>query len=152
MFDTESLPTWGQCFEIGVDIIDCEHKMMLSALNDFLLSVEHDLGERLSQRVFTVLVNYTKSHFENEEQLMSDIGYDLLERHRGRHKRFLDRLDDARRLFESGRPVRAALIELFRDFLDRHVAVHDAAIAAFARQLPRAVSQYGRISDQSGGR
>ena len=151
MSDTESLPIWDQSFGIGVDIIDCEHKMMLSALNDFFLSVELDLGERLSKQVFKVLVNYTKSHFENEEQFMGDIGYDLIEQHRGRHKRFLDRLDDARRLFESGRPVRTALVELFRDFLDRHVAVHDAAIAEFARQLPRAVSQYGRLSDESGG-
>ncbi len=145
MSDNEMLPTWSRTFEVGLERIDCEHKMILSALTDFLITVENDLGQRLAIRVLRVLYNYTKSHFENEEQIMRDIEYELLDEHHWWHGEFLERLEGVRDRFQSGENVCESLIGLFRNFLHQHILVDDAKIGEFARGLPQAISAFGRL-------
>ncbi len=133
MPDEEALPIWDRSCETGIELIDCEHKMILSALKDFLITVQNDLGDRLSAQVLLVLCNYTRSHFENEERIMLDIGYAELDEHRIQHGEFLKRLHEARARFEGRQDVRRELVGLFQDFLYRHILIDDAKIAERVR-------------------
>ncbi len=143
MSDMESAPIWSPYFEIGDPVIDGEHKMILSALTDFFITVNNDLGERLSQSVLIVLYGYFKGHCENEEQLMGEIAGTGFEHHRAEHRRFLERLTDIRQRFTDGQEVRPALSQFFHDFLHRHVLTEDLKVAERARDDRRPASPLG---------
>ena len=133
MSDATDPPRWDQSSAIGIELVDYEHRMIFSALNDFLITVQAELGERLSRQVLVVLCNYTRAHCENEENIMREIDYDLLDAHRQQHRDYLDRLQNLRRHFGDGQDIRADLITLFRDFLHRHVRTDDRGMADAAR-------------------
>ncbi|MEI7610581.1 MAG: hemerythrin domain-containing protein [Rhodospirillaceae bacterium] len=139
----ERAPIWSPYFEIGDPVIDGEHKMILSALTDFFITVNNDLGERLSLSVLIVLCGYFKGHCENEERLMGEIAGTGFEHHRAEHRRFLERLADIRQRFTDGKEVRPALSQFFHDFLHRHVLTEDLNVAERARGDNRPASPLG---------
>jgi len=150
MADQGTFPIWNRAFEVGVEFIDHEHKMIFSALKDFSITLEHDLGERLSAQVFLVLYNYTRSHFENEERFMRDIEYGHIDVHHIQHKNFLERLNDLRETFSNGHRIQDELSALFFEFLHNHVLVDDAKIAAKVKTLPPALSELGWLPNPLG--
>lgn len=83
---------WNERYNIGVDIIDKEHKKLFSILNKLF-----DFGrqEEKSQWVCQEAVKYFKDHalqhFADEEAYMFSIDYAGLEMHRRIHKNFRER-------------------------------------------------------------
>lgn len=83
---------WNERYNIGVDIIDKEHKKLFSILNKLF-----DFGrqEEKSQWVCQEAVKYFKDHaiqhFADEEAYMFSIDYAGLEVHRRIHKNFRER-------------------------------------------------------------
>ena len=83
---------WNERYNIGVDIIDKEHKKLFSILNKLF-----DFGrqEEKSQWVCQEAVKYFKDHalqhFADEEAYMFSIDYPGLEVHRRIHKNFRER-------------------------------------------------------------
>ena len=80
---------WQERFNIGVDIIDREHRKLFSILNKLLAFSEQ---ESKSQWVCEEGVKYFKEHamkhFSDEEKYMELIAYEDLETHRRLHRGF----------------------------------------------------------------
>lgn len=80
---------WNEEYNIGVDIIDKEHKRLFKIINK-LFSFKED--EKDSQWACQEGVKYFKGHavkhFLDEETYMESIGYEGLEQHRRLHKGF----------------------------------------------------------------
>ncbi|MCI8490727.1 MAG: response regulator [Lachnospiraceae bacterium] len=80
---------WQERFNIGVDIIDREHRKLFSILNKLLAFSEQ---ESKSQWVCEEGVKYFKEHamrhFAEEEVYMASIGYNGFETHRRVHDNF----------------------------------------------------------------
>ena len=128
MPDDKALPTWNRNYEIGRDEIDREHELIFSALMDFQVAVDNNLGERLIRQVFGVLYSFVKNHFRNEEQIMRDAGFALLDAHRDQHDYFLTQLGELRTRFDDGETIGPALGALFSRYLNRHIPNWDAEI------------------------
>ncbi len=83
---------WNERYNIGVEIIDREHKKLFSILNKLF-----DFGrqEEKSQWVCQEAVKYFKEHaiqhFADEESYMASIHYEGLKTHRHIHKNFRER-------------------------------------------------------------
>lgn len=82
---------WNKQYEIGIDIIDKEHRKLFRILNKLF-----DFGqqERKSQWVCREAVKYFKDHalqhFLDEEGYMESVGYAELEMHKRIHRNFRD--------------------------------------------------------------
>ncbi|MDE6363066.1 MAG: response regulator [Lachnospiraceae bacterium] len=83
---------WNERYNIGVEIIDREHKKLFSILNK-LLDFGHQ--EEKSHWVCQEAVKYFKEHaiqhFADEEDYMASIHYEGLKTHRHIHKNFRER-------------------------------------------------------------
>lgn len=83
--------TWNNRYNLGVDIIDKEHKKLFGILNKLF---EFGQQEEKSQWVCQEAVKYFKDHaiqhFIDEEAYMASIGYAGLDIHRRIHKNFRD--------------------------------------------------------------
>jgi hemerythrin-like metal-binding protein/diguanylate cyclase (GGDEF)-like protein len=122
---------WSPRYEVGVDVLDGQHRELLEHINrlgDALRS-----GQDFDQLVDTLkeLVRYTEHHFGTEERLMDELGA-RSERHRAEHRRLLDSLMRfTLRLDADGVMQSAAFLQ---DWLYRHIDEVDRPFAAFLRK------------------
>ena len=80
---------WTANMEIGCRSIDTDHRSIITLLNAIIdanqAADRPRLGELLAQ-----LGDETVAHFRDEEQWMSEIGYQLIDEHKAEHRRLLD--------------------------------------------------------------
>ncbi|MEG3620023.1 hemerythrin family protein [Magnetovibrio sp. PR-2] len=87
----------------GSVFIDEEHKKILDVINHCLEIVEtKDAESKKFEDALRTLIHDVRSHFENEEQLLKDMGYDGLEKHKAHHAQSLHDLDTALDIVRSG--------------------------------------------------
>lgn len=65
-----SLITWQDSYSVGVDLIDNDHKLLVSLINQLNDAISEDEGRDVVGSVLNVLVEYTVSHFGREELLL----------------------------------------------------------------------------------
>lgn len=81
---------WNDCYSVGDDKIDDQHKLFLKYINDYhssMILCKADVHETLKR-----LINYAKNHFEYEKMLMEKIGYPDSNQHNEKHDLVLNKL------------------------------------------------------------
>lgn len=80
---------WQDRFNIGVDIIDREHRKLFTILNKLLTYNENDEKSRWAyQEGIKFFKGHAMKHFAEEELYMASIGYDGYDTHRHIHDTF----------------------------------------------------------------
>ncbi|HTH13904.1 MAG TPA: hemerythrin family protein, partial [Spirochaetia bacterium] len=90
-----TLLTWNAGFLTHLPTVDAQHRQLVHLVNAFVsLLVEEDQNEVAAVAVLEELVAYAGAHFEEEEQLMEDVGLDprFLDLQRTAHQSFTARL------------------------------------------------------------
>lgn len=78
---------WQDSFDIGVDLIDGQHRRIADYINQLDEAI-HDDDIASVYRILEMLKDYTLDHFTFEEQLMERAGFPLLDSHIAVHRRF----------------------------------------------------------------
>ena len=80
---------WDDSYEIGVDFIDKEHRLLFSRMNKLLkLSETEEKSEWACREGVKYLKNHNVEHFEHEEAYMLSTRYSDFEIHRRLHDDF----------------------------------------------------------------
>lgn len=80
---------WHDKYNIGVDFIDKEHKVLFSTMNKLLrINENEEKSEWVCQEGVKYLKNHTLEHFEHEEEYMRSINYSEYEIHKRLHDDF----------------------------------------------------------------
>ena len=83
---------WKKQYNLGVDIIDREHKKLFSILNKlFDFGRQDEKSHWVCQEAVKYFKEHTLQHFANEESYMASINYAGLETHKRIHKNFRER-------------------------------------------------------------
>ena len=134
---------WTPELEIGIRVIDGQHHRIVDYINALDEAQKTDNRDQVG-RVIEDLIDYTYSHFEFEEALMEEAGYDALSIHQSTHLAFRERVDGLKNRFVAGEDVAGDLIELLQTWLIRHIMSDDQSYAALVRQkMPRIENQEG---------
>jgi hemerythrin len=109
----------------SVDLCDNQHKELfnrVNALNDAVINKDRgDIGNRLDN-----LVNYVVEHFETEERLMEERGYNGLNKHRQEHDLLVRTCTDIQDKFHAGEMViEEGTMKYIKDWLDHHIPIID---------------------------
>ncbi len=129
------LLTWNSASSVGVQAMDAQHSILMDALND--------LRERLVQGAdheqvcdsLSRIVEYTRQHFANEEQLLEQHGYPELGPHRAAHRRLLQQIAETTQRIESGEPVEiSSLISFLRHWFNDHIELFDQRYGAWLNE------------------
>lgn len=132
---------WTDDLEIGVVLIDTQHRELFSRAAAFLAATERGEGKAHVLETLGFLAGYAVSHFEAEEALMRDSGYPELSAHRREHQAFHATLHDLTMAF-----ARQGLSDLLAAstsrklvaWLDDHVRTTDRALGSWVRNRPTA--------------
>ena len=131
------MPTeWTRSLEIGVPVIDAQHRNLLRLLNELGGVVQSDAqGDfHVVDDVFNELELYIRDHFRDEEELMQRIGYEFNEQHRKEHRELSEQVTQYRSLFSGGKIGPREMHEWLLRWLLTHIAGSDTLIADFMRR------------------
>ena len=81
---------WNDKYNVGVSIIDEQHRGIVTAINTLFEFVRQGHGQEALKPTFLVLKQYTQLHFKTEERILREVQYPDLEAHLGLHKKLID--------------------------------------------------------------
>jgi hemerythrin len=97
-----------------------------------LVNLADESSDRDFARMFGILIEHTRKHFEQEDRLMTDSAFPAIAEHRDEHQRILGELEQFRKRVDRGllafgrNYIRGSLAEWF----PLHAATMDSALAA----------------------
>jgi diguanylate cyclase (GGDEF)-like protein/hemerythrin-like metal-binding protein len=128
-----SLPLiiWSAAYDVGIEMIDKEHRQLAKHVNDFASSLRRGDDPATIADKLAALFSYTQYHFESEERLMLAHGFADAATHREIHARFLDDL----RSFSVGCDTRSLSLttRFLQEWLLRHIDGADRKLATELR-------------------
>jgi hemerythrin len=84
---------WSSEFEVGVELIDRQHRELIARINKLLAAIRAGKGREETFVVMRFLQEYVVEHFSAEEQFMLRHNYDEYEEHKKIHDSFIADLD-----------------------------------------------------------
>lgn len=129
---------WSDDYKIGIDIIDNEHKSLVSSFNRFVDQINQYEEAATIKYGLDILESYISYHFKHEEDIMAKVGYPGLEVHVAFHNALIDDLMDLKAALFKRKLTGAQFCDLFRKWLPEHVMDQDTRIAEFVRHRPDA--------------
>jgi hemerythrin len=80
------LIVWKPDYNLGIPIIDEQHRGIVSTINSLCYAIQNKHGNQMLQPVISMVNEYTRIHFEVEEDFLQRCGYPDLESHCTLHK------------------------------------------------------------------
>ncbi|KAL9649644.1 hypothetical protein ABK040_003321 [Willaertia magna] len=133
---------WSSNFELGVLLIDSQHKMLVKLINQ--LSVAITEGDKANIAiVFDHVAGYTEFHFTAEERLMDQHHYQQSQKgpHKEAHKKFVEKVTDLKDELLGAEDVEAVgmeALEFLKDWLVNHILKVDRILCTYIldKKLP----------------
>jgi len=146
---------WTDEYELGIPVIDSQHKRIIDYINRVYDALENDANQDEINEVLTHLVDYTFSHIAFEEAMLEEVDYEDLSAHQLTHKTFTRLIENLRFRAQQGEAVGAELAAFLKNWLLSHIMSEDLryvdAVNAYLnggeperrhRWLHRAVTRY----------
>ncbi len=117
---------WREQYSVGVPRMDQQHKKLIGILNQLFDAMMNHHAFEVTEPLVKQLVEYTQTHFADEEALMAATGFPGLNEHREQHRRLIERVQKqvalaaGKDLFQ---PVQ--LLHFLNDWLTVHIQQED---------------------------
>jgi hemerythrin-like metal-binding protein len=134
-FSKGGIIEWQPAYNLNISSIDKQHRMLVSIIQQLQEAMlEARVGEIVGP-LFKAMNQYTKFHFQYEEQLLEKHGYADLEPHRKQHAALVRELQQLEKKYGSGElSAGAPVMQFLRTWLLDHIGEHDKAYASFLRE------------------
>lgn len=121
---------WTEQFSVGVEEIDNQHKILIDLIDRLYQAAVKRQDKELTAEVLATLIDYTKTHFALEEDLLKLSGYPAFAVHQQEHVRFVQKIADLSSKFQvENRSVTLELIKFLNNWLSGHILNTDKAYA-----------------------
>jgi hemerythrin-like metal-binding protein len=123
---------WKSDYSVGIASIDAQHRKLIDLINSLQTAVDYSTGEAFERKALDELVDYTKTHFKFEEDMMEQNGYPDFESHRESHVRMIAKVDEvieAYRRDQDGAMQQA--LDFLKDWLINHINGTDKQYSSF---------------------
>jgi len=132
-----SILTWNDQLLVGIESVDNQHRHLVALINR--LDELNALGADLQTVLETVkqLVEYTVEHFQHEEQLMMEAGFNprMQDQHCQQHQEFIDKMQQVHVEAQSDVSVISKdLLDFLVDWLCHHILKTDKLMAISLNQ------------------
>ena len=119
----------------GNEMIDSQHKELISKINDLLVSCEERSNQSGAAKMLNFLADYTDYHFKEEEELQRSLDYPGFKEHLAKHQELRDTVQELHEMLEDEEGPTEAFVEKVtekvRDWLYYHIQTFDRSVAEF---------------------
>lgn len=118
--------TWDDKLSVGIDAIDEDHKQLISYINMLQTAVMYPAGETYERQALDNVVEYTRYHFQREEELMREFNYPDFAAHQKTHESMIAKVNEYMQRYESDREETIGdLTRFLKGWLINHIAGTD---------------------------
>lgn len=129
-----SLFEWKDSYNVNVGIIDEQHKVLVSLLNNLHDSMSQGKGKEVLSVILNDLVNYTKTHFATEEKLMSQTVYTKTHSHMAEHEGLTKKAIELNDDYKNGKVTMSIeVLNFLKDWLKNHILVMDKELGQYLK-------------------
>lgn len=130
---------WDDSFNIGIGLVDNQHKIIFDLINDLANAFEVMADKRIIDTLFDVIENYVFRHFEAEEELIAP--HQGAMEHTLEHYGLIKEFRKFRLSFRNSSSANSSAHDFLVDWFARHIIEHDVPffrqIAAGVESAPR---------------
>ena len=122
------LITWGPKLEIGIGIIDSQHRRLVNLINQLDEAIAEGRGSEVVGETLKGLIDYTHTHFRTEQELLKENNYEDYALHCREHRIFTDQIEIYRdRLSAGSMRISSDVMGYMRGWLLTHIGSSDRA-------------------------
>lgn len=126
---------WDDSMSVGVEAFDAQHKELIATIDEFAQAFFDGQGSQVLSRIFGHLIAFMKTHFQEEENLMVQYGYEDYGTHREEHKELVRKLNELQvRHQERDRNVPSETFHFLKVWFMHHVLETDMKYRDFFRE------------------
>ncbi|WP_241238891.1 bacteriohemerythrin [Colwellia sp. Arc7-635] len=119
--DTNEI-VWKDDYSVGIDSLDNDHKKLINLLNQFSTAYDYAMSEEYERQALKDLIDYTKYHFDREEQLLEQHHYPDVVAHKAQHKKMIEQVDGFMDLYnEKGHDALNEISLFLSNWLINHI-------------------------------
>lgn len=124
---------WNDSHNLGVPIIDEQHRGIVSTINSLFHALGNKHGEDVLKPIAITMQEYTKIHFATEEDLLARSAYPSLEAHRQLHNKLIqENFLTAKTSMRLGDPRR--FLVFLKDWWLNHINRQDRLFAEHVKE------------------
>jgi len=129
-----ALITWDDSIKVGLWTIDTQHERWVGFINDLYEAMLAGKGKTVLRQTLAAMVDYTRTHFADEEKLMSTHGYSGYAEHKAIHDAFVAQVLDLQRRVQADEiGVSREVLNRLKDWLLNHIKVTDQDYVPFLK-------------------
>jgi methyl-accepting chemotaxis protein len=123
----EPLMVWSDRLSVGIDILDSEHKNLISMVNRLYEGMLAGKNAAGLGNVLDGLIAYTASHFKREEEFFAKTGYPESLPHKKEHDELTRRVVDVQAKFSAGvsNTLSLEVLAFLKNWLASHIQGSD---------------------------
>ena len=148
---------WDKKLELGIPRIDSQHRKLVAMCNELHEALINRQKRSKDEWLVTVgdvlrqAVNYTQTHFADEEKLMKACKFSGYEAHKQRHKEFVQTITQVLIGFdEMTLTLGFDFADYLRDWVLSHIACEDKQYCPVMRAFYHALQEYS-TQNKTGG-
>jgi hemerythrin len=127
-----ALITWNDNYSVKIKQIDDQHKKLINMLNELHDAMKVGKGKEVLEKILAGLIQYTVTHFAEEERLMKLHNYPDYVQHKKEHNLLMIQVNDVQKQYREGNAVLSqAVMTFLKDWLQNHIQGTDKKYAPF---------------------
>ncbi len=131
-FGTKPLIEWSPHLNLGIGVIDGQHKKLAAILNKISEDIHAGQGQKAEIQNFSHLIEQTQLHFKTEELLMKHHDYDRKIHHSDVHSMLIGMIEHYLKKYEEdANASNADLLVFLKDWLIEHIHIDDKPFGEF---------------------
>ena len=125
--------TWSaEQFSVDVDEMDQQHIRWIEIINRLHTSLVNEGPAMSSMQAIKEMIDYTRFHFKQEENLMQEVQYPAREQHIKEHENFLLKLGELEQDITNGNNLlNTQVMSILKNWLVDHICSMDKSYGTF---------------------
>lgn len=126
-----AIMTWNSTLSVNVKQFDDQHMKLVNMVNELHDAMKIGKGNEALGHILNGLINYTASHFADEEKIMSLHAFPGLAVHKAEHEKLVKQVLDLQQKFKSGHSILSNEVMTFlKNWLVNHIQGEDKKYGA----------------------
>ena len=122
---------WNSSYSVKVAMCDQQHQKLFEIMNKLAGAMRMGKGQEAVEEILNELLEYTQTHFQDEEALLEKTNYPHLAAHQQMHRTFVTKVQTLQNLAKTGKRAHAMqVLSLIRDWLFHHIQKADKQYSA----------------------
>ena len=128
---------WQPEFLTGIDKIDEGHHHFIKTHNKLVDIINKDFCAQKLLEILYALMHYAEHHLINEEICYQ--GYDGFGEHKAKHKEFIDKINDVRKIMEKEKQpeICVDLQQYMQEWFKQHIIKRDMEAVEYVKNNPK---------------